>query len=242
MLIRCPTCLKAYELPPEILTGRGTMLRCAACRDSWALVDVEQPKRPPGFQRRPHIGPEIVAEARSARRGSAGPAFSRAGPALAPLEPRRSMSPAFAVAILLAVLAGGMASVARKDLVVRLYPPSAGLFAAFGLPVNLRGLALADMHGSLAARGSGSVLTLQGTISNLRREPTEVPALRIAVRDKDRNELYSWTAPAPKPRLDAGETVVFRSRLAAPPKDGQDVMIRFAESAVSPVRARPASR
>ena len=74
-----------------------------------------------------------------------------------------------------------------------------------------------------------STLTLEGRITNLRADATAVPALRIAVRDKSRRELYYWTAPAPKAQLAAGETVLFRSRLSTPPRGGQDLAVSFAE-------------
>ncbi|KAF0122193.1 MAG: hypothetical protein FD152_3633, partial [Xanthobacteraceae bacterium] len=40
-------------------------------------------------------------------------------------------------------------------------------------------------------------------------------------------EIYTWTATAPKARLEAGEAVPFRSWLASPPPDGSSVEVRF---------------
>ncbi len=231
MLIRCPTCLSAYDLPSELLNGRDLTLRCARCRNTWTNAEDAGASGPFASPGQRHDGPEIVAEARSSRRPLASQAPAARRPAAASASARRPISTRVAGAAVIAITIGAMAATARKDLVVRLYPPSAGLFEAIGLPVNLRGLALADMHGTLSAPGSRPVLTLQGRISNLRRESISVPPLRIAVRDKAHNELYSWTASAPKSRLGAGETIVFRSRLAAPPEDGQDLMVSFADSA-----------
>jgi predicted Zn finger-like uncharacterized protein len=123
-----------------------------------------------------------------------------------------------------------MAAVAQKDLMVHLVPQTAALFKAIGLTVNLRGLALADVHGTLDALDGASVLTLQARISNLREALTPVPAIRIAVRDKDHRELYSWTARAPKARLGAGESLLFRNRLAAPPEGAVDVVVSFVDA------------
>lgn len=232
MPIRCPTCLSVYDPPPELLAGQGSILRCAHCRHSLAVVDNNRAEQPFVSRMQRHDGPEIVAEARSARPVPVPPSLRPSPRRLrASAKPHPSRSAAIIVLAVLGILASAMAAVARKDLVVRFYPPSAGLFEAVGLPVNLRGLAFADMHGTVTAQGSRPVLTLQGKISNLRGVTTAIPALRIAVRDKAHNELYSWTAPAPKPRLGAGETVVFRSRLAAPPADGQDLVVSFAENA-----------
>jgi hypothetical protein len=51
------------------------------------------------------------------------------------------------------------------------------------------------------------------------------------LRGADKRELYVWTAPAPKAMLAANERVAFRTRLAAPPQDASDVMVRFAADA-----------
>jgi hypothetical protein len=37
----------------------------------------------------------------------------------------------------------------------------------------------------------------------------------------------SWTARPERATLGAGEALPFRSRLAAPPADGNDVLVRF---------------
>ena len=228
MLIRCPTCCSSYDLPPEILGGPGRILRCAECRESWTLAE--------GYD-----ATEIVAEARSARRfpppRPTACAIRRRGP---PGFVRRVATGALRTGLVLLPVAAGMAGIAFKDRVVRLVPQSAALFQRIGLPVNLRGLALAEVHGTLGSEpgGTAPVLLLEGRISNLRHATTRVPELRIAVRDKARNELYSWTAPAPKPKLAAGETIVFRARLAAPPPDGQDFVVGFADPAAPPGATR----
>lgn len=136
------------------------------------------------------------------------------------------------VAVVLGSVSAGMAAIAFKDGVVRLMPRSAVLFAAIGLPVNLRGLSISDVHGTLApdANRNGEVLTLEGRIGNMRRTSNAVPSLRVTIRDKSRTELYSWLVPPPKPRLARGETVVFHARLTSPPPDGQDIVVSFAAS------------
>ena len=140
------------------------------------------------------------------------------------------MAGATGVALVFGSVSAGMAAIAFKDGIVRLVPHTAVLFAAIGLPVNLRGLSIAGVHGMLApdASRTGELLTLEGRISNMRRTVTSVPYLRVAIRDKSRTELYSWLVPPPKPQLARGETVVFHGSLASPPADGQDVVVSFA--------------
>jgi hypothetical protein len=51
--------------------------------------------------------------------------------------------------------------------------------------------------------------------------------LRLAVIGPDSRELYSWTALLPRSVLPQGESLPFRSRLASPPAEGKQVMVRF---------------
>jgi hypothetical protein len=54
-----------------------------------------------------------------------------------------------------------------------------------------------------------------------------MPHLRFAVRNAARQEIYSWTAVPPRPLLPAGQGVAFHTRLASPPPDAHDVVVRF---------------
>jgi hypothetical protein len=54
-----------------------------------------------------------------------------------------------------------------------------------------------------------------------------VPHLRFAVRNLQRQEIYSWTAAPARRSLAPGETLAFRSELALPPPDTRDVVVRF---------------
>jgi hypothetical protein len=54
-----------------------------------------------------------------------------------------------------------------------------------------------------------------------------VPRLRFAVRNASGNEVYSWTALPNRSLLAPGETLPFQSRLASPPPETHDVLVRF---------------
>jgi hypothetical protein len=66
-----------------------------------------------------------------------------------------------------------------------------------------------------------------------------VPPVALTVLGADGQAKYAWTTPAPKARLEAGETIAFRARLAAPPAEGADVLVRFASAEP---KALPANR
>jgi hypothetical protein len=132
------------------------------------------------------------------------------------------------VTAIVATLIGAMALVALREKIVRVAPPMALGFAAIGLPVNLDGLELRGVRSRIVMDGAKKVLAIEGEIANARREPMEVPQLALTVRGDDGLAKYAWTSPAPKSRLEPGEMVVFRARLASPPASGADVLVRFA--------------
>jgi hypothetical protein len=49
----------------------------------------------------------------------------------------------------------------------------------------------------------------------------------LALRGPDGRDIYVWTAKGPKPSLNARERAPFRARLAAPPADVRDVLVKF---------------
>lgn len=132
------------------------------------------------------------------------------------------------IATIVAVLFGAMALIGLREKIVRLAPPFAALYSAVGLEANPVGLKLRGVSSKLITEGSRKVLTVEGEIVNLRREANRVPPVALSVRGADGQPRYDWTAQAPKTRLEAGETIAFRARLASPPTDGADVLVRFA--------------
>jgi len=114
----------------------------------------------------------------------------------------------------------------RKDM-VRQLPQLASFYASIGLPVNLRGLAFTDVKVSSRTHDGVPVLVVEGVIASTVSTPVEVPRLRFALRNAAGAEVYSWTAVPAQSVLKPGKTLPFRSRLAAPPKDGHDVQVRF---------------
>jgi predicted Zn finger-like uncharacterized protein len=111
--------------------------------------------------------------------------------------------------------------------IVRAAPQTAPLYAALGLPVNLRGLLIADVTTDTLTSEGVQVLVVQGRIASAAKRTIEVPRLRFAVRNASGNEIYSWTTLPSRTLLGPGETFAFQSRLAAPPPETRDVLVRF---------------
>jgi hypothetical protein len=129
-----------------------------------------------------------------------------------------------AIAALL-LLSAGLIGL-RKD-VVRHAPQLASFYSAIGMPVNLRGLAFTDLKIGNEVHDGVPVLVVEGVITSVVSQPSDVPRLRFALRSATGAEVYSWTAPPSQQVLGPFESLPFRTRLASPPTDSHDIQVRF---------------
>jgi len=127
--------------------------------------------------------------------------------------------------IALVLFAFNVAVIGARSEVVRCLPQTASLFAAIGLPVNLRHLTFEDVRVSREEQKGGPMLSIEGKIVSNAAKPVDVPRLRFAARTKDGREIYTWTARPESNILRPGESLNFRS-LAKPPEDTVDIMVR----------------
>ena len=141
-------------------------------------------------------------------------------------KPFRWPLPSLPIAILALVALNAALIVWRAD-VVRVVPQTASLYAAIGLPVNLRGLTFSDVTTAIETHDGVPVLVVEGTIASASPRVVEVPRLRFSVRNHNGQEVYAWTALPERNMLSPGETLAFRSRLASPPPDMREVLVRF---------------
>jgi predicted Zn finger-like uncharacterized protein len=133
-------------------------------------------------------------------------------------------------ALILVLFAFNVALVGARNEVVRFLPQTASLFAAIGLPVNLRSLKFENVRISKEAQDGVSVLVIEGAIVSTANKPVEVPRLRFAARNATGQEVYTWTALPSRSILEAGERLDFSSRLPSPPAEASDIMVRFFNS------------
>jgi hypothetical protein len=114
----------------------------------------------------------------------------------------------------------------RTD-VVRALPQTASFYSLIGLPVNLRGLAF-DSVATVTEQHEGvPILVVEGNVINTARRNEDVPRLKFILRNAAQHEIYSWTAVPVRASLSPGEGEGFRTRLASPPADARDVVVRF---------------
>jgi predicted Zn finger-like uncharacterized protein len=138
----------------------------------------------------------------------------------------KSRRPSLATA-LFTLFAINAALIGWRSDVVRVMPQTASLFAAIGLPVNLRGLAFTDVTTTRETHDGVTVLLVQGTIANISKQPRDVPRIRLAMKNDAGAEVYAWTALPDRTVLAPGDAEPFQTRLASPPPEGHVLMVRF---------------
>jgi len=114
----------------------------------------------------------------------------------------------------------------RSD-VVRALPQTASFYSLLGLSVNLRGLVFDNVATVTEQHEGVPILVVEGNVVNTTRKNEDVPRLKFILRNAAQHEIYSWTAVPVRASLQPGEGVGFRTRLASPPADARDVVVRF---------------
>lgn len=178
------------------------------------------------------LPPVMAMEAEEESRPRPAARKAKAKPASAPMSARFAVfgralvSPvAFACAGVAAIGLG----IWQREAVVRAAPAMAIVFEKAGMPVNLRGLTLASITTGLTQEGQGAFLVVEGEVSNIMRQAAKLPLIEIVIQDEAGKPLYTWTTEPPRASLNAGDKAKFRARLAAPPQNGQSVVVRFAK-------------
>ena len=246
MLIVCPSCASEYMIDPGRLGAEGRTVRCASCKTTWfATPEPEEPADASPDAKAPEPAPEVEAtgawdepflegEDADQPTGDAEVWMQAAHPAdrdstrpSLGFAPRIRQFAAGPLLILTGIILAGSAFWGRTH-IVRTVPATAALYASIGLPVNLRGLEFRAVRSELVSAGADTVLVVEGEIANISGRDAPVPPIEIGVRGAEGQMLYTWTNEPPRPTLATSDTAHFRARLAAPPVEGRQVLVRFA--------------
>jgi predicted Zn finger-like uncharacterized protein len=147
---------------------------------------------------------------------------------MAPPERPARKSPLRPLPAAIAVLAvAAVAVLFWRTSIVRFAPQTASFYAAIGMPVNLRGTVFEDVRITQEMHEGIPVMVVEGRIVSTVNKPVQAQRLRFSLRDTSGSEIYSWTALPSRSIIEPGDSVPFRSRLASPPAEGRDVIVRF---------------
>ena len=231
-----------------MLGDKGRMVKCADCSHKWFQAPLPEPA--PAADVPPDSDPWAEVAAEDAANAAAMATYASeqpppadqaqddmvAGPRLLktarkPRQKVRKFRPSLPLAAFASLLAVMVLAVALRTPLVRMQPNLAGLFAAIGLPVNTRGLAIEAVVPALDSAHGRRMLSVSGTIRNLTRGDLDIPELRLAILDASGKEVAVLAAAPPQPRLDAGAAIPFSAKLAMPAGAAQRFELRFARTA-----------
>lgn len=255
MQIVCPNCQTSYGVTPAALGPEGRNVRCAKCKQVWhalpeeALAQAEvqaaaahdenadQPADNWSDSEAPHVDSPSLAPggAEAAADWSAEVRRSEASEDEDEPRPRRGrrgrwrlprphLGLSAGVAAMAAMIAGLI--IWRTD-VVRLLPQTAAFFKLASINVNLRNLVIEDVQVSTETVNGAPVTVIEGAIASTSFKPQEIPRLHFVVRDAGGTQVYAWNAVLEPSVVNPGEKVPFKSRLASPPPNAYDLVVRF---------------
>ena len=228
MRLVCPHCGKAHIVREEALGTAGRNVRCSACKSQWfanaqgTYVRKSASEAKPGARSTQSVVDQAQKAAQPRRGFKKKSTVARKGFAL---DPGVSI-----FAALVIVLIGG---VVFRQPVVRALPSLAGLYAAAGMDINVRGFQLADVTMTRDMADGGQILVVSGKISNVSGRDNAIPPLRIVLRSPTGAEIQVVKASAESKKLTKDGETSFKTVLANPPQDAKDVLVRFSGAAPS---------
>ena len=226
MIISCPSCAMRYDMPASRIAAEGTMIKCAACGQSWLegrAIEVASgssgnlPAVTGDFEPDAEIR-RLVEASREARDNFA---LMR--------RQRRRRAAAWA-AFAGAVAAPLILAAIFPETVVRAAPAAVRAYAALGKEINIYGIDLRRIEMQHMVVDGARVLAVKGEIVNISGGERKIPWLRFGLRDDAHAEVYSWTLDSGARPLKAGEVTNFVTRVASPPETAKHLQIRFAHA------------
>ena len=238
MILTCPECATSYFVDDSRIPASGRSVKCTNCGARWTAGREPQPA-----EARPEAEPEPEASAESPEAAPAPVpaddlAFIAAEPAAAPfrLAPdgragspaREAKAKAFIwAAAAVAVIAVVTSAILFRAQVVRLWPKSQAAYAGLGLPVEGLGLVIEAVHVEPTFQGGRPVLSVTGSIRNVKDEAVESPPLRINLLNRAGQPVAAKIARPLDARIPAKAQRHFAIAIADPPANAQDLEVRF---------------
>ena len=147
-------------------------------------------------------------------------------------QAQRKTREAMAAGAVWAVLCAGFAmvlvgAVLFRVQIVRLYPSTAGAFAAVKLPVNPTGLSLENVVGGPGLTNGRATLVISGIERNVETETRSAAMVRVGLFDKAGKRIKDQVAPVDGPPLAPGETRSFTINIFDPPINIAEFQVEF---------------
>lgn len=238
MILTCPACTTRYEVDAAKFPPDGRTVRCAKCGHVWHAEAHDEPEPfftpppPEAYQQPIRSEPEVrepdISDPapQAVYRDDSEPAAENA----APWYTQKTVLMAGWAGLAVLVLGVAVAGVVYRYQVVEAWPKSASLYSGLGLNVAASGLQLEDTKSTEAPQNGQIVLTVTGAVTNVTRKELPVPQIRVGLVDREKRELYHWTAAIGVMSLKAGQSTRFVTRLSNPPKGASSYEVRFVKA------------
>ena len=241
MILTCPSCRTRYQSESARFMPPGRNVRCAKCGQVWFQPAPEpepEPMREPEPESAPESAPAAAANVSPPLMPPSmtlGTQAMRASKEKIQRPRRRSGSSTlvqtsgWATLVLLAVSVGWASVQFRQD-IADMWPQSASLYAALGIPVTASGITISNIAYQQEVEDGQPVLAVSGKIVNIGDRELPVPVIRVVLTDGAKNEIYHWTFDMGVPSLKPGAESPFVTRLASPPPEARNLNVRFAQA------------
>lgn len=261
MIITCPSCDTRYNVDAAGFEPSGRKVRCAKCGEHWhqepesaqAKEDAEElesaaapetesseaessedvPPPPPPLA--PDFGKPSKKSKKADDEDEAAPARSRPRHQM-PVKARgsRTLQVAGWVALIAFVAGSALGAAAFRSEIIRLWPATQTLYAAFNDPVDIDDMAFQNVSYEYQFENGLPVLSIRGEVINEGEARIPLRPVQIDLRGENRERLYHWTFRLPETALDPAERAEFVTRLSSPPLEARDLVIRFTEEEDTP--------
>ncbi len=134
---------------------------------------------------------------------------------------------AISATVVLVVLAAGL--YLGRGSFIAYWPQAERWYAAVGLSASALGdgLEFRNVKPERDVENGVDVLVVRGIIANVSDVPREVPLIRVAIYDADRDLVQSMVVSPSKRRLGPGDTITFNARLLNPPATARGAEVFF---------------
>ncbi|HLK23656.1 MAG TPA: DUF3426 domain-containing protein [Caulobacteraceae bacterium] len=240
MILTCPECATRYFVEDERLSEAGRAVKCGSCGTRWTAR-----AEPPLELTQSELGAVADDPAGVRAFGVVDPPAEELSQLAADELPRhfrgraqtreKVREAAASGAIWAGLLAGfllliGAAVLLRQD-ISDVFPRAAGAYAMAGLPVNVVGLSIENQHAQPALKGGHAVLSVSGSLRNVRSGPVAAPPLRISILNAQGRVLAVNIADPGGALIPPGASRGFAVDVVDPPVGAADVEITFAANA-----------
>lgn len=160
-----------------------------------------------------------------------------------PEKKKRGPAMIIASAALVVLAVTGGAVVLLRQQIAGMFPGTAPLFSAIGLPVNTIGLVLEGVKSQPMLQGGRPVWSVTGAVRNVRDEPVAAPPIRLSLLNAEGEEVSTLVADALNARVPPGAVRYFAITMPDPPAGAEKLEVRFevpAKGAAAPAPAAAA--